>query len=791
MKHVLDEELLTGTAEAQVHLRPNRQARLVDVADYAGTCAHIEQACQLWGGANDILVPVRDQTIPDEYVRLLANADLDSRLGCEATNVPSCLALARAEGRTSAILPLVVSDRSTVKAIQVDEVPGNDPWHAAYVATFGILPRTPNAALLASSSLKDDLTFEDVHEIRFESSASPGAEHLLSRLSDSSVASPIAFSLHGLTPRPIQSMSSAALDGWLMDRGTISRQSSSDIIVLYAARSVSDLCLLWNLRTAHGRPLNLPLGIPVDTSQPNWIEATTEAVTVLAGLSLFGWRVFLMSSSLTCDELEGIGESVRATGIGVELASSPSDLLTEIPASCRVFSAAPVFENGEALVPTRDDSFRREFPGLGETRFSPKIIGTVTLDRRPLPPRFVEPDASRWSPRYSGSGCVLDARRDELRRIAWPTGWTVLRSLMAAQGVAVTPSSSGVTAMALLRAVGSLSDIGFLAHRPLIQLLYEKASSSGMSWWKRRSAEQARVVAEATQDPEAAVVGLLQAIESVSVSHGGETAGTIVFGDLTRVLGGTASARLWLTWAEERGLLVRGATLKCAHCQYRNWRPLAAITSLIVCEGCGRRNDRPFDETALPFSYRLGEVLRRTIENDSLYHLFVMRTLVEVVSDGPVGVVGGYPGVDMEKDGERAEADVLLLLESGECVPVEVKARSSGIRPKDDQLLDKIAGWLDSPAEVFGTGDCDEELSENFLALARTSPSPVRRLVTADDWLAPHLFVTFASRYPGPDVCQDRENPPAREQTAEGYETAFGEWLRRVLASRYRGVQRP
>ncbi|MET8850946.1 hypothetical protein [Amycolatopsis sp. NPDC004625] len=312
----------------------------------------------------------------------------------------------------------------------------------------------------------------------------------------------------------------------------------------------------------------------------------------------------------------------------------------------------------------------------------------------------------------------------------------------------------------------------------MLDLLYKKSAATGMSWWKKRATEQAKVVAAAQSNPEEALAELKCLIENVSVSHGGESAATLVFGELSRAIGNKKAAKVWLRWAEEKSLLLRGTSIKCQRCQREAWRPVSELGTSIICDGCARPLSHPFEPTSLPFSYRLGESLRRAIEMDSIYHLLVMRAIRVILESGVEKVVGLHPGVDFRnEDGEQLEADVLVAMEGGDLLACEVKHRSTGLKATDIEHSDRLARWLGNPTVLFACGDTDQELAPIFTSAATVGGDVWRRLLTADDWLAPNPNLNLNGRYPGPDVCQPGADVPPRSKLAGDHEAKFADLL--------------
>ena len=258
-----------------------------------------------------------------------------------------------------------------------------------------------------------------------------------------------------------------------------------------------------------------------------------------------------------------------------------------------------------------------------------------------------------------------------------------------------------------------------------------------MTWFKRRATELAEVAAAAQTNPERARDEFLTAIGSISVSLDPESSGLFSFSDVRQALGNTDAGRVWMRWAEARRLIVRGAVMACGRCMAKTWRPLADVTEA-ACPGCGRAIDHPFDASSLPFRFRLSEPLRRPIENDSIYHVLIMRYLVDLTSRED-WLVGAHPGVDIydSADIQIGEADVLLLFADSTILPVEVKRHASAFKTDDIIRLEGIADKLSAVGTALGCGDDHAAAAAQIESLAQDEPRP-RRLITADQWLAPH-----------------------------------------------------
>ncbi|MGW3993206.1 hypothetical protein ACWEF6_06930 [Amycolatopsis sp. NPDC004772] len=742
MKRVLDDTLRSGAAAAELHLRPPRTARLLPEDDYSGAVETISRMCQTWGGVADLLVPVNQEGPSQFYRNLVCMSDIDRVTGPGMHETFPHLST-QPIGFVSALAVAAAKDRTKYRTLEVCTVDEDAPWHLGYIGGLGHLPVAPDAETLASQGFRPDLTFEEFLPVRHVTDSEPSADGLVQRLAVADAFTPTGFSLLGLTTHPTKVVHSV-LDGWRSERGVFARQTGPYVIVIYRPRKVADLALLWNLRAVHGWMRTLPLGVPLpDNGEATIAQAVKDIQTLITnrGPGIQGWPIALVSATVGKEALEAIRDllgSVAQVANVVEL----GDVLVPATVPSRSSRAAVTFENGIGRVGTRTDDDRTLLAPMSRLRPRPHLYLTVTLNDAKIPPSPTLNRKELHGGRYTGGGCTLNASNDEIQKVHWPANWTILEALVRDRGLTASPSASGRSALALLESVGDLDSVWRLAHRPLLALLYKKSATSGMSWWKKRAADQAKAVAATQSDPDAAFAELKRMIEDVSVSRGGESAATLTFGELCTAIGDKRAARLWLRWAEERSLLLRGTTIKCQWCQREAWRPVAELGPPIICDGCTRTLSNPFEPTSLPFSYRLGESLRRAIEMDSIYHLLVMRTIQSVLEGGVEKIVGVHPGVDFRNGiGEQLEADILVVMGDGDLFACEVKSRSTGLKDADIEHNERLARWLGNPTVLFACGETEEEAAPSYIAAAEGGSGVVRRLLTADDWLArkPHL----------------------------------------------------
>ena len=634
--------------------------------------------------------------------------------------------------------------RDRYRPIVVTSAPEDNPWHLAYVAGLGLLPPEGDQELLERVLGNPELTIDEMLPIERQHCAVPGLDDLLSRLGNPTA---VAASLLALSPRPLRSRVYAT-DGWLAEPTTLARQKGAGIVVLYRPGNVADLCLLWNLRGLHGWPAALPIGIPwPENNHEAAADVLVDQLTLIAsrtdlysGAMSFG--LIVVSASIPPRELAQLVDQAQDLGARNLEWGEPAQLLAPAYAPARITNETLLFTDGAALIQSRVEGDREWLAAAAQTPIRPPLRLSATLRGGLVPTGRTLFGDLHQGPRYLGGAYTTDGSRDELRQAIWPHKWTMLRAVAADHGLRVEPSPSGRSAMALLSLFQDIREVRWLAHRPLLDLLYGTAASNGMTWFKRRATELAEVAAAAQANPERARDEFLAAIGSISISLDQERAGLFSFSDVRQALGDTGAARVWMRWAEARRLIVRGAVMACDRCMAKTWRPLADMTES-ACPGCGRAIDHPFDTSSLPFRFRLSEPLRRAIENDSIYHVLIMRYLVDVTSRED-WLVGAHPGVDIydSADTQIGEADVLLLFADATTLPVEVKRHASAFKPGDIARLDRIADELSAVGTVLGCGDDHTTAADQLQSLARDDPRP-RRLVTADQWLAPHARPTI------------------------------------------------
>jgi len=304
------------------------------------------------------------------------------------------------------------------------------------------------------------------------------------------------------------------------------------------------------------------------------------------------------------------------------------------------------------------------------------LIADVQVSDRPLPADSTM-RGERFEFRYQAGAAqvsISERRGTTTVPVHWPPTWTCLAAVAQSRGLRVEASEPGIAAETLIRTIGGVEHLRFLAHRPIIDLLYTLAERGGMTWWKERwTRTHQQLLALGVSDSQIEAAAFSLGRDEPAIAPPGEGR-ALPFGAFMKALGRNRHATInWVNWAEQRHLLVRGTTVNCPDCHAKSWVPMASAPPTVGCPGCGRMIHQPYGPESLSFTYRIGEPMRRVLETDSLGHVLTLRWLVELFDHS--NLVGAHPGVNFLADKTNiGEADVLLLFADGSSYPLKSNA---------------------------------------------------------------------------------------------------------------------
>jgi hypothetical protein len=269
-----------------------------------------------------------------------------------------------------------------------------------------------------------------------------------------------------------------------------------------------------------------------------------------------------------------------------------------------------------------------------------------------------------------------------------------------------------------------------LSSPAIVKHLYRLGERSGITWFKHRFKQ---LVAGLDQivDQEVRLNLIESRIDQLAASTEDADLHSITTSALNDI-GNRERVREWLTWAESRRILVRGADIVCGRCGARRWRTMAELAPPVVCSSCGEVVEAPFDQTNLHFKYRASETLVRLTELDALGHVLALDWLAQLFQRQPQ-LCGGHPGVEFLRGGEViGEADILLLFNDGACAVGEYKRSGSGLNETELTKLDNLADALDADWTFVATHEAAANCPAIWMGCQRTLPERPRLALSGD-----------------------------------------------------------
>ena len=787
LSELLDEERLEGIVELKRYLGPRQHGLAIRNDSLRDARLAIEQACQRWGGGKDMMFPfTSDGTLPGTWTSLLEDSYFDELYsrGYERDRLLGAFPEVH-QGEVMWCEPLLSvlvginekkDDWAPVIVTRIDE---DDPWFISYATALGLWPAEPDPNLLEQGGLISDIQFSSILPTEFSNSVQGSGEDLLRRIKDSTTTTPIHVSVGFLeifsAPAP-KGIPSAPI---LPRKRQVASEVGPNIVVVYEPGSVEDLCLLWNLRSAQGLRRGLPLGIPlgddVASTVSHWIKEYA-----FEPMGFRELRGALVSCTVELRELEEI-----ASALGNRWqAQRPDELLQPSEPTARLSSEIAVFQDGRTQVPAwgpADLDLLRSRPTRGGRVGHFNLQSLLEVRIRPLPPISSLRGDSLFECGLASRGfrCKV-SQTQKVIDVRWPSGWTILSAALKDRGLRGEPSAPGRAAVAMLKQLGSVNDLDLLLSPLLIDRLHRLSERRGMTWFRSKMRELGE---EFVQQAGSANMdkALDERLEQLSLKPFDEDEHHLTF-DAFREPLGVKSAQVWVEWAENRRLLIRGASMVCPVCTANSWRATAELGPPIICRGCGREISLPFPPDHLLFRYRASETVLNVVAHDAVVQLLTARWLTRVFSgtaDSLSPLYGFYPGVTLyeESGGDPiGEADVLLLMADGTLIPGECKRSGRGLNQEEVAKLERIADRLESPWSFFATLDSADDCPAIWRDVVRELPQPPRWSLTAEHLFEPAPFWSI-DRNPFRWLNTHEVDNEMRNQEFKNRIPAIAEWL--------------
>jgi len=783
MSPLLDGMRLNGPHVARISARPPRTAFPIGHADLEAFRSFVELACQLWGGASDIVIPLNaSSAIPEEYRKILPGSQIDDIHGTDydpefllsAAIKPGVELDFFASQLAIGLLPYGKSEERA--PVEVCALLPEDPWRDIYLACLGALPLDIDIRIREAGNWLPEVSFSDFAPIRRRNVIGSLIDLLGRTYAVERVRSPRQMSMLHLAYGGTAS-TSIRTDMPVLPSPQFARlDAGPNVLVICSPESTEDLALLWNLRAAHGDDYATPVGIPA-------AEFSAEAVgQVLAnhGIARQGWAASSLYVTSASMPTEAIVEALGTLPQGVKVL--PADqLLTFGKVGGWVREEVLMWEQGRASYKQVDWSSHRELIQERNMSDVARLYVELAVDDSPLPladDYRVAPFSGAF---YNGSHITWSSVRsvNKIAAIEWPSKLLMANSLASARGFALKESAPGVAAKILLEKLGGTGEVSMLCHAPLLALLETMSTRQGFSWYKERL-RQRGVEADPT--------------ESVGAST--DELPEKSFHDFKRALGNSDPAtRFWLGWAERASVVIKGFPIQCPTCGAKQWTPVSNFSPPITCRGCAVAIQFPFaDRPGVEFKYRLSEQVRRVYESDAMGHLLVARFFDFIYSaGGGSGLIGLHPGISVTLNGAAAEigeADLLMLTRFGDFIPIEVKRTGTGLTETELNKLAVLSKTLRSPWSGIVACQYARDAGPEFAKLPLRHPDGThqRMALSYDGLLDPHPMWAlsgdpFALAAMDETVIAERESGFVRGLAERSVDT-FGDWLTYSMTAR-------
>jgi hypothetical protein len=715
---LLTEERLSGTRAVRRWLAAERNVQLVSADDVEDVASAIEEACNVWGGAYHPLVPIASgaTAIVEPWATLVRYTMPTRTITRGHLPVPEHVWPRDPGGHWYTkgggelpLLVLAVLDRGQgFKTIRsAGSIPLGHPWGVAYRGIVGALPATIVPDRLSYSGLRPGVAYSDLVTIQEVEPDETSADHLLALLRDPIVWTPVHLSCVKLALA-----SAPTAGGFGRERPDFPMRFHEaghigpNVVVVYEPGSPVDLCVLWHLRAVHGLRAGLPLAVPTSADVGAVLRRWWNDMA-MQPIGFGGTKAYLVSASVERSQLDAFaaaaGEQWKVCDIADVLQPSHG---------CGVESTEVVlFSNGQAqlagLHPDERAALGNELVERVHHTF--ELVATpVSYD---LPPSATLATAEAITSYRGGFVTQPGASRHSVS-MHWPSGLTVLDAVLRDVGMRGEPSYPGRLAELLLTRTQKVGGLVGLLDPKALGLLDRLATRHGMTWFKRRLRDVVIGDAQVPEDVESRLLAIEQRVAALGGIPSTEEQHGVTFEAARSALGANREgAGAWLRWAEESGLVVRGAEFHCDQCTARSWLPVADLAPPVVCRGCGRVAERPYPQDGVAFRYQGSEFLLRLFKEDVIPHALTFQfvaSLFEPHFDRPGPIFGAYPGVTIRRPGLNdpiGEADVLLVMADGRLGVAECKANAAGL--DDDELtkLDLLARELNASWTLCATTD--------------------------------------------------------------------------------------
>jgi hypothetical protein len=699
---ILDREnRLSGARVATVRIRPLRLAYIIPDDDPQIAVRAIHSCCLTWGGMINGLIPYsKTKGFSPTWLKILLKLDPDNLVDCVGISEADKQQFAdkrqhiyRWDKPLESFFTVGALQYSAMNAFaeglkdnptQIVVQPRLDPNNIMY------LPLIANWGQIDEQFLEETLKLYGIRtEVRYADFAN---------IEDFDFSTETKAIFLGLTPtdtqkreggvynfRNLLSLTRVALHGQLapyyMDGSPEDPQDEeafvNTVIITGKNKSVSDLCLYWDLRIerlfARFFPLWIPLAV-LDTD--DGLETVKFALKWTdekeRGLSRKPY-LYIISTSVNENTLEE-----KLSGKLENAKYETKELDRFISGKCDFYLAKEdrevSFMHGSVRVPIPRSEALKQFAPLD------RVVHEISFSDI----RF--PQSKSLRNHMWGSLLRLTRRGFEtfshasswpdMITIGVPNYWTILESVFVDTGYNCEPSDKSVFALGLLSLVGDIEDLGIIASSKVYKMLKDMCRIKGQKGTPRE------FFAEREEFD----------YSSFKQRWGRET-------------------DVILDWLIKKGIIFRGIRLKCPKCQLSRWYELDDINKTWRCDGCLSDQVIPLALNHVNWKYRINELYARGHDQGVITHLLSIYALHQPARLGDTSVLGYHPGVKITAASEQVAKQTkieqmdldLVSIRDGRLIIGECKDSGERLTKKEVNRYVKLANYLKCSRVLFIT----------------------------------------------------------------------------------------
>ena len=455
------------------------------------------------------------------------------------------------------------------------------------------------------------------------------------------------------------------------------RPFNQKIVVTGQAGAVADLCLFWNLRAERPNGWPFPMWVPLDE-----LDSTQGAEAIAGALGRMQFRsgqwppaptdLTILSATVKQSELQS-RLATRFPDAVFKTHSYDSYVSGEWENRIQTTQREVSFQSGSARIPLPKLERIDYFGGFD------RIAYEVAVDSRVLPSQMqgqARPLAPRITYRGRLEGWSHGSYWPDYWNIGLPSGWECLAAVADESGYQISTSDKGHLAVGQLQLLEDISDLQILASSKIFHTLQHLSRVKGKSETPRAFFTERN---------------------------------SYRFSDFSKAWR-NVNARALVPWLVSKGILFRGAMLRCPVCTLKTWYSIDTVAAEWICDGCRTHMPVPVDPSNTVWSYRINELVARGFDQGTLVHLLALHCAYFgfLLDD----LWGMHPGILLTPDPEGPnpaavqprEVDVVVLA-AGRLIIGECKQSASSFKDDEVVAMANLARQTGSSKLIFAAPD--------------------------------------------------------------------------------------